>query len=101
MLYDIVHGDAGMAFIVYTLSVADKEYLGGFVFYKEIFHYLIGQGAVAQEVQVIEIDSVRLLDPFQPVLDHGAGGTAGAMFKNELRAGGGSFPDLFQLRFRL
>ena len=88
MLYDIVHADAGMAFVVYTLSVPDEEYLGGFVLHKEIFHYLIGQGPVTQEVQVIEIASGRLLDPFQPVLDHGAGGTAGAMLKNELRAVG-------------
>jgi hypothetical protein len=101
MLYDIVHGDAGMAFVVHALSVADKEDLGGFMLYKEIFHYFIGQGPVAEEVQVIEVDSVRLPDPFQPVLDHGAGGTAGAMLKNELRADGGFFPDLFQLRFRL
>ena len=84
MLYDIVHGDTGMAFIVYALSVADKEYLGGFVLYIENICYLAGQVTVCNQVKKIKIDSRRLIISFQPAPYHTADAAAGGMLENNL-----------------
>ena len=45
-LYDIVHGDADMAFIINTLSIEDQQDLGGFVRDAEIGCDFIGYGPV-------------------------------------------------------
>jgi len=86
-----------MTFVVNALPVENEQYLWGFVPYKEGFRYFVGQGAIAQQVQVIKVDSVRLLASFQSAFDEGAGGAAGAMFKNKLGPSGRFFPDFFQL----
>ena len=92
-----IHRNSHVAFIVYALSVTDQQDLGGFVVYIKGVGHFIGDRAITDEVQVVKIDIGGGLGSFQPVFYQGAGGAAGAMFKNELGAVGGSFPDLFQL----
>ncbi len=86
-----------MTFIVYALSIADQQDLGGFVLYPEGVDYFIGNGPVADEVEVIEIDGSRLAGPFQAIFDQRAGRAPGAMFEDKLGAVGRFFPDPFQL----
>jgi len=81
LLQDAFHGDADMAFIIDTFSVADHQDLGGFMPDVEDLGYAIGYGAVGQEVQVIEIDIGGRFRSIQSAFDHSAGGTAGTVFK--------------------
>ena len=65
------------------------------------FGDLIGDRAVAEEIEKIEIDRFGLPDPFQPAFDEGAGGASGAVFENDLWAAAGTFPNLLELIFLL
>src|SRR5258708_6622078 len=64
-LYDVIHGDPHVAFVIDAFSIADEQYLGGFVFYEEHFDDPVGDGPVADEVKVVEINGFRLARSFQ------------------------------------
>lgn len=91
---NLVHCDAHMAFLVDTFSVPDEQDLRGFVVDAEGVGYFIGYRPVADEVQVVKINGGGWLISFQPAFDEGAGGAAGTVLENELRAVCGFFPDL-------
>jgi hypothetical protein len=95
--YYVVHRNAQMAFVIDAFSIADKQDLGGFVVDLEGIGYSIGYRAVVDQIKIIEIDSLWCFTSFEPALYQGAGGATGTMLKDQLRAGGRSFPDLFQL----
>jgi hypothetical protein len=92
---DIVHRDPHVTFVVDALPVADQQDLGAFMVDPEGVGHSIGDGAVADQVQVIKVDRVRLLGSVQPAFYYRADGTPGAVFENELGTVGRSFPDLF------
>jgi hypothetical protein len=98
---DIGHRYSGMAFVIYTFSVADQQDLWRLMVYGERLGDLIRNGPVADEVKIIEIDGLGLLSPLEPVFDQGAGRAAGAVLKNDLRASGGPLFDLGELIFLL
>ena len=54
----------------------------------------VGDGAVAQEVEVVEIDLVRLGGALQAAFYEGACRATGAVLKDDLRAVGRSLGDL-------
>jgi hypothetical protein len=78
-----------MAFVINTFSVAYDQHLGGFVFYPEAFGNFVGNRSIAYQVQVVEIDVLRLGGSFQAIFYQGAGGTAGAVLKYYLGTVGG------------
>src|SRR5258708_40234554 len=90
-----------MTFVVNTFAVTDDQYLGGFMFYQESFGYFVGDGAVTDQVQVVEVNRSGKWHSFQPALHQLTGGTAGAMFEYYLGAIGRFFADIVQLRFCL
>jgi len=83
-----------MAFLVDTFSVPDEQDLRGFVVNPEGIGYFIGYRPVADQVQVVKVNGVGWLISFQPAFDEGAGGAAGTVFEDKLRAVGGFFPYL-------
>lgn len=98
---NFVHRYPHMTFIIDALPVKDEQHLRRFVFYEECLRYLVRKGAEIQKVQVVKIDGFRLPHPFQPAFYQGAGGAAGAVFKNKLGSSGRFFYYLFQLCFCL
>ena len=56
MLNDLRHGNAHMAFIIHTCSIADHQHLRRFVVHLEYFSYLVGKASVGQQVQKIKIN---------------------------------------------
>ena len=84
----VIHGDPHVAFVIDAFSVADEQYLGGFVLYEERFDDLVGDGPVADEVKVVEINGFRLTRSFQAAFYEGAGGATGTVFEDELGADG-------------
>ena len=84
-----------MAFVIDTLSVADDQHLGGFVLYPEAFCNFVGNGAIADQIQVVEINVLWLGGPFQAIFYQGAGGTAGAVLKYYLGTVSGVFKNVF------
>ena len=101
MVEDIGHRDRQMTFLVNTFPVDNEQDLRGFVFYPKGFRDFVGDGAIADEVEVVKIDGFRLPVSFEPVLDQGACGAARTVLEYELGAAGGPFADLVQLFFFL
>lgn len=73
-----------MACVINRLSVFNHDHLRRFVTYLKIIRYLIAECAVFDEVEIMEIDMVRLLTFFQTTLCHRTHSAAGTMFKNDL-----------------
>lgn len=96
-----VHGDPHMAFVVYAFPVADEQNLGAFVPYSEGVSYLVGNGAEAYEVKIVEINGIGWLVSFEPAFHEGACRAAGTVLKDQLRAVGRSLLDFIQLMLRL
>ena len=82
--YNIVHGDAYMAFVIDAFSVEDQQDLGRFVLDAEISCDLIGYRPVVYQVEAVKIYRIRGPGSFQPAFDHSAGGAAGTVLKNNL-----------------
>lgn len=90
-----------MAFLIDAFAVTDEQYLGGFVPDVEGVRNLVGDGSVVNEVEVVEVDGVGWLIPFEPVLDEGACGATDTVFEDNLGAGAGFCSDLIQLALGL
>jgi hypothetical protein len=97
LVQDLIHADAQVALVIDAFSVTDDQDLRGFMAYEEVDLDLIGDGAIFQEVEIVEIQAGGWLGPFQSTLYQGAGGASGAVFEDHLGAVGRSFTDLFQL----
>jgi hypothetical protein len=98
---DVRHGDAHMAFVIDAFTVADQEDLGGFMVDLEEIGDLVGNRAVADQVEIVEIDRFGLFTSFQPAFDYGAGGATGTVFKDQLGTVGRFGFDIFELRLGL
>jgi len=84
-----------MAFIINTFPVADDQHLGRFMLYPEVFGNFIGNGAIAYQIQVVEINVPGLGGSFQTMLYQGAGRTPGAVLEYDLGTSGGIFENVF------
>lgn len=90
-----------MAFIVDAPAVVNEQHLGRFMTDPEKVRHLVGDRAIVEEVQIIEIDAGGFFGPFQPALYEGAGGATRTVLEDQLGAAGRSFFDLIQLRLCL
>ncbi len=94
LLQDIIHADAQMALVIDTFSITDDQDLGRLVMDAEAFSYLIGNGAVRNEIKVVKIDIPWLCASFQPAFDQGTGAATGTVLEDHLGPLSGLFTDL-------
>ena len=77
-----------MAFVIDTFAIYDQEDLGRLMVNPKCLGNSIGNGPVADEIEIIEVDLLRLVSALQTVFDDRANGAACAVLKDHLRAAG-------------
>ena len=87
-----------MTFFENAFSIPDHQDLGRLMLHSIGFCHFIRNRAILYQIQVVEVDGLRLRHPFHPVLDQLAGGAAGAVFEDHLGTFGGSLANLLELR---
>jgi hypothetical protein len=86
--------DAHVAFIENAFAVFDEQYLRAFVPHLENFGYLVGKGAMGNEIQKVTIDGLVQGMTLQPVQYHATDAASGAVLKDQLRLASRLFFDL-------
>ena len=74
-----------MAFLVHTFAILYQQYLRRLMRYAEQLCHLIGYGAVADQVELIEFDIGGCSCTLKPAFCHAADTTAGAVLEDDNR----------------
>ena len=84
LVQDLAHRDAEVAFVVHAGAVLDQEYLWRFMLHPEGVGNLVGQAAIAQEVEIIEVYFGRQSSFLESLPGNSADGATGAVLENYL-----------------
>ena len=76
-----------MTLVIDAFSVADEQYLGGFVVDVERIGHFFGNGPEAYQIEVIKVDGIGWLISFEPAFNEGTGRAAGTVLEDQLGAG--------------
>ena len=81
---NLIHADAGVAFIVHTFTIFYQKYLWRFMVHGKVFGNFTRDISVFDQVKKVKINILRWGIAFQPAFGNTAHSATGTVFKDNL-----------------